>query len=73
MARKRKRGRRLSVGAVSTAHHDPRIRDFGTPEAQAKRTALVGENERASPTTHPLGHGGWHSVRQWLSDPIPVR
>ena len=44
MPRKRKSGKRAKSGRLSRAHHDPLVRDFGTPEAQAKRKALVGEN-----------------------------
>ena len=49
MGRRRKPGKRAKSGRLSRAHHDPRVRDFGTPEAQAKRKALVGENEKGDP------------------------
>lgn len=44
MAKKRKAGPRTKSGRLSRAYLDPRVRDHGTPEAQNKRRALVGEN-----------------------------
>jgi hypothetical protein len=45
MARKRKSGPRTKSGQVSRAYKsNPTLRDHGTPEAQAKRLALVGQN-----------------------------
>ncbi|MGH6689524.1 MAG: hypothetical protein ACREF4_02440, partial [Gammaproteobacteria bacterium] len=42
--RNRKTGPRTKSGRLSTAYRDPRVRDMGTPEVQAKRRALVGQD-----------------------------
>ena len=49
MGRRRKPGKRAKSGRLSRAHLNPQVRDFGTLEAQAKRKALVGVNEKGDP------------------------
>jgi hypothetical protein len=41
MARPRRKGPRTKTGRLSRAHKHPELRDKGTPEGQARRTALV--------------------------------